>query len=625
MTASAARPAAVPADSSRPRSALIVLAIGALIAALHSPALNDGLFMDDHAHYRQLRAADWSLSGLTDACRLELNGGPFEMWWMPPALLRFFRPVSFALMKLTYTLTDWNPLAAHAASLLWHWLACALLFTLLRRVGAPLAGAAIAAALFAIHPGHVATVQWIAAQSELMVTCALLAATLCFATLRGWAADRAPALVSAHPGAANATSANPKAGGAGLRSLALMLATIALYLAALGCRENAILFPLVLVVGDLCFGPPDRRRLWTTLVALAAAAAAYLVVRGAVLGGVTLPPKPYVFPPGEPGFARYVFDKACYYLLGEFAAVPCVPFGGLAYLRDHPAAFYGGTLALTALCVTLALRSRRRAAVRFGIAWLLATIAPLLPAFEAPHHLYLPGVGSAIVAAVLFGALWGDAAPAGAPPRWRRRTAFAIVSVGGLAGFGIMTQYFSLALDTAQRVEDRIIDELASASPPLRDGDRLYVANVPLIAYFAILAVEDRASVRNLKLIALTWAPRLLGMATPAELIPRDDRSFVVRIAEDRFFSGPLGELARLASGRPTPLVAGEQRLGDGFCVALEPEAGSSGDDGVASLRFTFDEPLDVARGRRLFWGSRTRWAAEVTPGCTPFRSAAAP
>ena len=97
-----------------------VIGLAALIFVLHGRAVTYGLFMDDYAHYRQLGECGWSLGELTRACQLELVGGVIELWWMPECTLRFFRPLAFGIMKLTYTLSGWSPAAMHVASLTWH-------------------------------------------------------------------------------------------------------------------------------------------------------------------------------------------------------------------------------------------------------------------------------------------------------------------------------------------------------------------------------------------------------------------------------------------------------------------------------------------------------------------------
>ena len=112
------------------------LSLAALIAVSHGRSLRYGLFMDDYAHFRQLQECGWSIGELAAACRLELVGGILETWSMPDITLRFFRPLAFGLMKLTYSLCGWSPGVMHVASLVWHLAVTLLLMSLLRRLGA---------------------------------------------------------------------------------------------------------------------------------------------------------------------------------------------------------------------------------------------------------------------------------------------------------------------------------------------------------------------------------------------------------------------------------------------------------------------------------------------------------
>lgn len=641
----------------------------AIVLLLHHKCLQHGLFMDDHPHFRQLQAADWSLGGLTHACRLELFGpGAYcEAWWMPPVTLRFFRPVAFALMKLTYTLSGWRPEVMHAASLLWHLLACLLLSALLQRLGVSRAIALGAAALFAMHPAHVATVQWIAAQTELMVTVFLLGAALCWARWRGWAAP------------ANGDGDAAAAAGFRWRRRAALGGAAILFAAALGCRENAIMLPVVLLAGEqlqrraaavraaglsATAGRRGRAAFVLGYGLLAVIAIGYLLLRSATLGGLALPPRPYVFPPGEPGFLRFVLDKAGYYVLGEFLLAPIVPFGGILYLREHALAFYALLVVVLLLIAGVvwwsqraagrtaahAVRTAALAADRHGAAdgggamqrlgrlaplWLLGFMLPVLPSFESPHHLYLPGCGWAMILS-LAAQLWlmrplrpgGDA---GRAALLRPR-----VLLGAAAAIALLlapvNYYYSLTLDVAQQVEDNIVAELAAAQPPLRDGETLYITNLPLVAHYVQLPLEAQLG-RHLRVVALSWAPRLLGLASGAELDIVDASTIEMRIFEDRWFAGPLGYLAREAGGvaelgRPgTPQFLPELRAlrldppaaaGPSPAAAESPAAaaaGASSADGLEGLRIEFSQPLQRP-GRRLFWGSRLRWAHEVAlPG----------
>jgi hypothetical protein len=577
----------------RRRAALIggALLLAGLIAGLHGSSVRAGLLMDDHAHLRQLGACDWSLAGLTAACRLELVGGTIELWWLPETTLRFFRPVAFGLMKLTYTLSGWSPAAMHAASLGWHLTVCILLMVLLRRLGAGQWLAWAVAALFAIHPAHVATVQWIACQSELMVAAFLLAATLCFGRFRGW------------PGFGpdeGSPLARPSAGWA--------VASAVFFLLALGCRENAVMFPVVIAVVEPLVWRQRRRPALAFYALLGVLLAGYFFTRATLLGGAAVPQRPYVISPSEPDFARFVFAKALYYLLGEYLLVPCVPIGGLPFFEARPVVFYG-LAALVVLGVLLVcLRSGKGPARLIGPAWLLGFMAPVLPVFASPHHLYLPGVGWAVTMML---ALRGRAARAPAPvglrARLRRPALWTCMLLMG-ALFGGTTFYVGLTLQTGQGVEDCLAEEIAAAPRGLHDGDIVYAANLPVLGHYARLAVEERTGRHGLRLIPLTWSPRLLGPATPTELTWIDDRTIEVRIAGDRYFGGVLGVLVREATGRDIPDEV--DRTADlGFRVkVLERD-----DAGISALRFEFQRPLSEPK-LHLFWGSRSRWAYEVRP-----------
>jgi hypothetical protein len=570
----------------RARLALVapVVVLGGLIAALHGPAVRTGLFMDDHAHLQQLRACDWSLTGLTAACRLELVGGTIDLWWLPRTTLRFFRPVAFGLMKLTYTLSGWSPAVMHVASLAWHFAVCVLLMLFLGRLGASRALAAAVAALFAIHPGHLATVQWIACQSELMVTAFLLGALLCFARYRGWPGFEAPT----HAG------------------LGWALASAVLFLLALGCRENAVMFPLVIASGEILVR--RRRRGLGLYAAFGVLLLVYLVARTTFLGGAALPQRPYVMPPGDPDFGRFVFDKALYYLLGEYWLIPCVPVGGLPFFEARPLLFYGLAALVVVGVLVVCLRWGRGLPGLLGPAWLIGFMLPVLPVFASPHHLYLPGIGWAVTVMLVLRAV-GARRPlaTGLLARLRRPAMWTGVLTLGVF-FGVTTFLFGLAFQAGPEVENCLAEEIAAAPSGLQDGDVLYVANMPVIGHYARLAVQERTGRRNLRLIPLTWSPRLLGPATPIALTWVDDRTVDLRVAGDRYFGGALGQLVREATGHDIPDEV--DRTGDlGFRVrVLERDAA-----GISALRFEFLRP-PVPPGVHLFWTSRARWAYEVRP-----------
>jgi hypothetical protein len=370
---------------------------------------------------------------------------------------------------------------------------------------------------------------------------------------------------------------------------------------ALGCRENAVVWPLVVLVLE-SRAARSRWRAVVGYVVLLAVVLGYLGLRQAVLGGTSVPPRPYVIPPGAPDFARFVVDKALYYILGEFLLFPCVPISGLVYLQERPWLLYGCSAAVLGLLGWLLIRTRAEPAARLGLAWLMCFMLPVLPVFVSPHHLYLPGIGWALLAALILQAL--GAPPGARRPRCRRVMQGAVVCGSGLV-LALATFYFGLVYETGLEVEDRLVDELASAPGGLQDGETLYLANFPLVGHYARLALEDRTGRRGLRIVPLMWAPRVLGLASPAELTFVSPRVCEVRVADERYFAGPLGALVHESTGNTIP-----QTVDRTVDLGLRITVLDRDPNGIVAWRFEFTGPRDP----RLFWGSRVRWAGEVRP-----------
>lgn len=591
-----------------------------LIAALHGRSLGYGLFMDDYAHFLQLREANWSLSELTAACRLELVGGAVDLWWLPETTLRFFRPVSFGIMKAVYTASDWSPLVQHLFSLFYHGIVCGLLMLLLRSVGMTPFASAAATLLFALHPANVVPIQWIACQSELLVTIATLGATLAWIRFRGWSSDTP---------IASTGDATTLSGGIGWYLLALACFTL-----ALGCRENAIMLPFVLAAVELprLWRARSKRSTWLPYLPLGVLVLTYLLLRGQVLDGLALPPRPYVVPPDAPDFVAFIRDKMIYYLLGEFFLWPIVPISGVPFLRERPLLFYGAFALLLLVLLVVGYRRRDQLAFRFGLIWSVLFVAPVLPAFASPHHLYFPSIGWALVVASLLSVRTratrseGTHASESAPrqsdhlsnpadnsnpahhtnPAPRPITLIGVGTVGVL--FGILVHFFGLPLDTAQTVEDVMIDEVLAAPVPVEAGDTLYVANLPMIGHYLQLGIEQRTG-KRVRVVAVNWAPRLLGPATPIEIRHVGQRTIELSVAEDRFFDGPLGRMSREAYG---------ESLIERLQSPLESPYGTISlvdhdERGIITLRYTFAPAKDAGR-RHLFFASMMRQAEQLDP-----------
>jgi hypothetical protein len=297
------------------------------------------------------------------------------------------------------------------------------------------------------------------------------------------------------------------------------------------------------------------------------------------------------------------------------------------------------------LLVLVSLRFSRRKPGLLAVAWLLFFMAPVLPSFASPHHLYLSAVGWAIATMLLLrsiggpgsaGLPWSTSGSAGPPrptsakparrptqsnptalagslraSRWRGGAMWASLFLLA-AVFITLSIALRLPLNAAQKAEDQVVTEVASYAGQMHDGDTLYMANLPLIAHYVRLAVERKTGLHNLHVCGLTWAPRVLGLVDTkldSEITWVDDHTIEVRLGGDRYFAGPLKHLVSEASGHAIPAQTPESAARCGFkAQVLEADA-----DGVQALRFTFDRPLTDPH-IHLFWGSPIRWAARLDP-----------
>jgi hypothetical protein len=359
-------PAPTPTETPAPRGLLPALLLLVLLA--HLPALNGGFVWDDLPLLRDR----------PDLHRLDTA--------LPAALSDFFpgqggaagggylRPVPVLLNALTWQITDGAPLAFRLTNLALHLGSVAMLFGLLRRLGLGAWGAALAAAIFGLHPAQTEAVDFVSGRTD------LLAAFFGLAALHGL-----------HRGTPRALA------GAGVA-----------FLLALGSKEVALgLLPVALLVA------PDARARWRGGAVLGAVAVALLAARAS--SGVPTPGRLFFgagdVPVAVPSLAGFYVRLALAPLdLRAVYALPGVASPGLDTLL-------GAGLLLALAAGTL----RGTALVRLGCVWVGACLLPVLHVLPlstlvAPRYLYLPLAGAGLLLAC---------AAARVPERWRRGFALA--------------------------------------------------------------------------------------------------------------------------------------------------------------------------------------------------------
>lgn len=140
-----------------------MLGVAAIAVIAFLPVLNTGFTSDDFFILSRVRALD----GLAH---------PLE--YFKSGFFDYYRPLVFLSHAADWEVWGLNPVGYHLRSLVLH-AGCSVLVLLLGRRFLSLSMAAVAAALFALHPASHEVVYWMAARFDLMATFFTLAAVWC--------------------------------------------------------------------------------------------------------------------------------------------------------------------------------------------------------------------------------------------------------------------------------------------------------------------------------------------------------------------------------------------------------------------------------------------------------------
>ncbi len=387
------------------------LLITALVACATLPYLNilfNGFVYDDDAQviqnpyvrsFRYLKEIFttnvWSFSGVT--------------------VSNYYRPMMTLGYLVCYRVFGMKAYGFHLVSLLLHVLIVCFVFALTERLTGNRVCAFVAGAFFALHPIHTESVAWIAAVTDLELTFFYL---LTFGIF----------LAVARPG--------------GRRSEPLLAAMGVSFLLALLSKEQAMTLPVLATVYEH-FYREDRSET-STLQKLARYGAlwlvgvAYVLFRIHFLGALAPEEKFLQVTPQQIVLTAIA-------LVGQYVGKLLWPVRLCAFYVFHPSKnlldlrVLAGLLALLALAALFLVcwRSRERnvRSASFGIAWFLATLAPVLNAHWlganvfTERYLYLPSVGVAWLVGLGVSRLWSRTA---VRPAERRALVLAGLAVGGL-------------------------------------------------------------------------------------------------------------------------------------------------------------------------------------------------
>lgn len=166
----------------RPRAWAPLALAWALLLGL--PTLPVGYVLDDHVHRYAFTGFPTPARGLDlfsftpkEAGGLEpfIRSGPFPWWTHPELRVRFFRPLSSALLHLDHALFPEQPLPAHVHSLLWNLAFVAVGLLLLRRLVPAGPAQLLAMLLFAAAASRWMAGTWLANRNALVAGTFVLA------------------------------------------------------------------------------------------------------------------------------------------------------------------------------------------------------------------------------------------------------------------------------------------------------------------------------------------------------------------------------------------------------------------------------------------------------------------
>lgn len=519
------------------RSWRLVWALAVLVSI---PALFIGLHDDDFVQRLALsREVPLYQRGIWSLYEFQLGGQATERliqagylpWFTDPGLtVRFFRPLSSALLALDVSLFGDAALPAQLHSLLWFFAALGVAFRI-HRLLVPERAAFWASLTFAIAGAHGGSTTWIASRHVLVGgTLALLAWWISLERRRPVEPGRAPR--SEWPSVA-------------LSSLCFAL--------GLGASEAALtVVPLVL--GEACFGRrASRREMVRDGAPLVALSVGYLLFYR-VFGYGTFDMGSYVSPFEAPGaFALALLERVPLLLAETATALPV--FAGMFGAGLRAGLWIAGAVGMTLLSLTvLAARSEQGRRLAWVPPAVVVSLLPLGGTILSGRVLLVPLVASSLlVGHVIAMGLSHDPSPG---RRLAHRVAFALVVVLHLGVAPLMRVGLALGTIPVSRLESTLVERSRIDCPV---GSRVLVVNAsdPAVGMYSGALFSRPGRERFSGWHVLAMAPNDLELR---------------REGEGTFVLGTLGERRTNVFEslyRPAPLRGGERVVIDAMTITV--------------------------------------------------------
>ena len=543
--------------SSRSRRVVALILLLGVVAFL--PALRSPFLLDDYLHVAMVegtfpvhRTPLELYDFVSDADRSVLLSRGILPWWSHPKLtIRFFRPLSSALLWANHRLFGTHAVLLHLHSLLWWGAAVLAAFALFRRALSSRA-ALMATAIFALAPCHAVPLAWLA-NFEALVSLSFGAFAL--GRYVRWRDERAPRDA--------------------------LLATVAFALSILG-GEYALCFAGYVVAIELVRRREAIARRVSGVLPFVAPTAGYLAVRAAGHYG-TVGSGFYTDPSSDPvGFLRTAPWRLVALLADGWLTADADTWGPNA---PRWAMVLIVVVVFAALIVPVhRTLSRLDDQHRRAASWLLLgsvlSLLPVLAVAPSPRLLGISALGVSAVVALVLDHAWFSSESA-----IERRGIVELTSlVALLLGFlhfvhGPVTSW--LLSRQMQRSAIEFADHAAWLRARIQDPEH---ADVVVLRgwggmFFMPFAFDEKARPPG------RW--RILAQTGHVLVLRRDARTIELVVPNDKSLTstGP-GNLFRSDA---EPLRVGEEVLAPGVRATIL----ETGPLGPRRIRYVFDRPLE--------------------------------
>lgn len=512
----------------------------ALIAAFafltFANSLGNFFLMDDFWHLNKIAGMEdtgwwkpWSYSAKDN-----------DSYWMAMHRIRgigesafFFRPLVTLVYVLTNAVGGGAAWAFHLSNILLH-VATSLVFLATARAifGRNLASFG-AALVFAAHPAHCESVQWIAANGDLLA--GLFFSVAFYGHVRARMSDGSSS---------------------SWRWVALATAGFVL---ALCSKEMAIMFPAVAFFYDLLFYRPGvtlssnqtriaflnpqpvwrAKRFYQVLSVYAVISVLYLLNHIKVISGVAElnAGGNYMADWNEPGFFSAILVSLSIYLWHFWTFFPLMPLDTREAWADAPWAVVLVWTGLIAFYAWLGRKFSERRQYHFFWWWQVLTVLPALPILMSQRVLYIPSIGFCLLVGLMLKEHWLPCYEKRARGWWLFPAA---VGVCFVTTFAMNTMWSR----PSQMIQDQIA-QIRAELPNPEPGSRIYLIDIWQPSYGIEEGLRRAYADRSLDVQILSFNPRILDVSNPGWDSPLE-KLFAAYFPES---CGPLETRHRLSPG----------------------------------------------------------------------------